>query len=317
MYESQKPVLIIVFNRPEQTKRIFEILRIVKPKRLYIAADAPRENRKGEVQRCDETLAVFEHVDWECKVYRKVNPINLGSHTSIPQAIDWFFDNEEMGIVLEDDCVPSISFFKYCDELLEKYRYDERVMWINGSNIGYSDNSSDSDYYFSAYAISWGWASWRRAWSLFDDKYRNNLSDGVSRDVLLRYVGNSYKLQIYWRLIYTYAYAIKNWDYRWQYTMWANGGLSCTPAVNLISNIGYGIDAVHGGRAGDARGNISVKEISGVIRSPEKYVPYFALDEYLCSVLYRINIFSVAKLFIASRFPNLRNVLRKIRNKPI
>ncbi|MEJ2452273.1 MAG: hypothetical protein P8047_16710 [Gammaproteobacteria bacterium] len=317
MYKTNSPVLIVVFNRPQQTKEVLDVLRDVAPKRLYVAADAPRPDRTTEAEKCAKTLQIFENIDWPCEIFYKINNANMGSHTTIPAAIDWFFDNEEMGIVLEDDCVPNVSFFRYCDELLEKYRYDKRVMWINGSNVGYPGEIHDSSYYFSIYAISWGWASWRRAWSVYKEKFGKKKPGTISVDIIQQYVGKSLMPRLYWRYIFEYAYAIKNWDYRWQYAMWSSGGLACAPPVNLIRNVGFGVEAFHEGSSRDPRGNIPTVEINESLKPPKNYVPNTRLDRYLNKNFHRINIYKILKVFIASRFPNLRNVVRAIRRKSI
>ncbi len=317
MYEAKSPVLIIVFNRPNETRAVFDVLRAARPKRLYVAADAPRMNKPGESEKCTETLDIFKQVDWPCQVFFKINEHNLGSHTSIPQAIDWFFDNEDEGIVLEDDCVPSMSFFRYCDELLAKYRNDHRIMWINGSNIGFQSREINSTYLYSIYAISWGWASWRRAWTLFHGNYRTTLEDETLDDILQRNVGSSFMTRFYWRCIFKYAYTVKNWDFRWLNACWGNGGLACTPTVNMISNIGFGIDGMHGGRLSDSRGHIQARDTSAEIKGPEKMVPCIKLDNFLNRNLYKISVLSISRTFLAWRAPWLRNAARRIQGKQI
>lgn len=315
IYEVNSPVLLIVFNRPDQVKSIIDKFREVKVKKLYIAADAPRHHNSIEVSKCAETLNIIDQIDWSCKVYRKINEVNLGSHTTIPNAIDWFFENEEFGIVLEDDCIPSISFFRFCDVLLDRYRYEEKIMWINGSNISYFKTNLESDYLCSIYPISWGWASWRRAWSLFDEKYRKNRPSDLNKNTLQRLSEAPFIVRLFWKINFDYAYAINNWDFRWTLVAWENDGLACTPLVNLISNVGFGsLAGMHKESKNDPRGNIPAVEIFGEIRSPDQLVQSVDLDKYLNTVLYRINIFSILKLFMASRFVRLRNLSRKIRN---
>ncbi|MDF9393874.1 MULTISPECIES: hypothetical protein [Methylococcus] len=317
MYKTRSPVLQIVFNRPNETRAVFQAVSIVQPERLYVAADAPRKNKLGEHEKCAETLSIFEEVDWPCQIFFKVNESNLGSHTSIPQAVDWFFDNEEEGIVLEDDCVPSESFFRYCDELLERYRGNQNVMWINGSNVGYKSSEQDPQYLYSAYAIPWGWASWRTAWLVFGPEYRQSFPNIRLASAMQHGLGNSsLTTWLYWKYIFDYAYSVKNWDFRWQLALWANRGLACTPTVNLVSNIGFGIEGMHGGRCNDPRANIPVEEISGVIEGPEDMVVSTKLDYFLNRNLYKINPLSISKAFLASRIPQLRNAVRKFKRLP-
>lgn len=318
MYETKSPVLLIVFNRPKETRAVFEAVRLARPKRLYVAADAPRKTKPGESIKCTETLSLFEQVDWPCEIVFKINEHNLGSHTSIPQAVDWFFDNEEEGIVLEDDCVPSVSFFRYCDELLERYRYDQRIMWINGSNVGYKRGDQEPQYLYSAYAISWGWASWRKAWAMFGPEYRQSPPSAQVAAALRHGLGNSSLMtRLHWKYTFEYAYAIKNWDFRWLLVMWAHRGLACTPTVNLISNIGFGIDGTHGGRRNDSRGHVQTGEMARVIEGPQKMVSSAKFDNFLNRKLYQIGILSISKVFLASRIPWLRDAVRKMQGRPI
>src|SRR5262249_28027120 len=150
------PVLFLVFNRPETTARVMEAIRAVCPKRLYVAADGPRKGKSGEADRCAEARRIATRVDWPCQVRTLFREGNLGCRDAVSGAITWFFECESEGIILEDDCLPSIDFFRYCAELLERYRDDERVMAICGS--AYADVPSDypSSYYFSYYADMWG-----------------------------------------------------------------------------------------------------------------------------------------------------------------
>lgn len=318
MHETKSPVLFIVFNRPNETRAVFDALRAARPKRLYVAADAPRKNKPGESTRCAETLSIFEEVDWPCEVFLKINEHNLGSHTSIPQAIDWFFDNEEEGIVLEDDCIPSVSFFRYCDELLERYRDNERVMWINGSNIGYKNGEQKPQYLYSAYAISWGWASWRSAWSMFRPEFRQSMPRAQVASALQYGLGNSsLTTWLHWKYTFEYAYSIKNWDFRWLLAMWAHRGLACTPTVNLIRNVGFGIEAMHENKENDSRGHIKENEITGEFPDPVIMSISPSLEAHLNRNLYRIGVASITKLFIAAKLPMVRNTYRKVRRRAL
>ena len=153
------PVLFIVFNRPETTAQVFAAIRTARPERLYIAADGPRAGREGEAERVAETRAIATAVDWPCQVETLVRPENLGCKRAVSSAISWFFENEPEGIVLEDDTVPLASFFTYADEMLERYRHDDRVMMVNGSNLVSHVYKSPYSYFFSAYPRVWGWVS--------------------------------------------------------------------------------------------------------------------------------------------------------------
>ena len=161
-------VLFLVFNRPETTKQVFEAIRQAKPPRLYVAADGAREGKPGESERVEQVRQIATEVDWPCEVKTLFRDKNLGCKQAVSSAIDWFFDNEEQGIILEDDCLPHPDFFTFCETLLKRYATDERVWVITGDNFQDGQKRGDGSYYFSRYNHVWGWASWRRAWSKRD-----------------------------------------------------------------------------------------------------------------------------------------------------
>lgn len=221
-----------------------DAIRAARPPRLYVAADGPR-NRLGEAERCEEARRIATRVDWQCEVHTLFRDGNLGCRNAVGNAITWFFEHEEEGIILEDDCMPSPSFFEFCDELLVRFRDDERVMCITGNNHQNDMGEYPFSYYFSKYAYCWGWASWRRAWRLFDAQMiqypefvRSSALNGLSRSV---------GFAEYWkrRLDSVYSGGTDTWDYIWFYSCWAQNGLTAAPRVNLVSNIGFGPDATH------------------------------------------------------------------------
>ena len=164
----RSPILFLVFNRPDVTQRVFDAIRQARPPKLYIAADGPRKNKVGEVERCALVQEIVSQVDWPCEVSKLIRQENLGCKIAISSAIDWFFSKEPEGIILEDDCLPHPDFFPYCDELLERYRNNERVGMISGDNFQNGIKRGDGDYYFSQFCHIWGWASWARAWKKYD-----------------------------------------------------------------------------------------------------------------------------------------------------
>ena len=162
------PVLLIAFNRPETTKKVFEEIRKVKPKELFISIDGPRNEQ--EKQKTEEVKKILSNVNWHCKIHQRFSKENQGIIKGAGGAIDWFFDNVKEGIVFDDDCVPDQSFFRFCAEMLEKYRDNERVMHISGDNFQSDKLKLNSSYYFSKYTYMWGWASWSRAWKQREDR---------------------------------------------------------------------------------------------------------------------------------------------------
>ncbi|HET9218149.1 MAG TPA: hypothetical protein VFR18_14285 [Terriglobia bacterium] len=240
------PVLFLVFNRPDLTIRVFEAIRKARPDRLYVAADGPRASHADERAKCEATRALATRVDWPCQVKTLFRTDNLGCRRAVSSAIDWFFEHEPEGIVLEDDCLPSTSFFAYCGELLAKYRTDERVWQVCGSRYVPDDiGLEDASYFFSRYGPVWGWASWRRAWKSFDADLKawpqmreeptisSAYPDAIEKKAKVRLGDKLYRGEI------------DTWDYQWGMAKNFNHGLSIVPAKNLILNIGFGQDATH------------------------------------------------------------------------
>ncbi len=166
------PVLFLIFNRPETTEQVFSAIKKAQPPRLYIAADGPRSEYPNDAESCDISRAIATNVDWDCEVKTLFQDQNLGCRLAVSGAVDWFFEQETEGIILEDDCLPDQSFFLFCQELLEQYRDDTRIMQIGGTNYQFGKKRTNYSYYFSRYGHLWGWASWRRAWSFYDEKMK-------------------------------------------------------------------------------------------------------------------------------------------------
>jgi len=238
-------VLMVVFNRPDLTKQVFEQVKKYEPHKLYIAADGPRKHIKSDEIKCKETRSVFTEIDWQCEVFYLYREDNLGCGRAVSSAISWFFNQEEEGVILEDDCLPNKYFFTFCEELLSFYRNNKKIMHIGGTNHQFGKKFGHSSYYFSAIPHVWGWATWRRAWNL----YTYNLSDlnyFLNRNTIEKYVGGG-KTHDFWVEIFCKMNQkqIDTWDYQWQYSIWNNDGLAIIPQINLVKNIGFGVDATH------------------------------------------------------------------------
>jgi hypothetical protein len=243
----QVTVALIIFNRPALTARVFEAIRKARPPKLLVVADGPRPNQPGEAEKCAAARAIIEKVDWPCEVLKNYSDTNLGCKLRPSSGLDWVFQSVPEAIILEDDCLPQPSFFPFCEELLEKYREDERIMLISGDNFQFGRRRTAYSYYFSRYPHTWGWASWRRAWKLMDPdiKLWPEIRDGGWLEDMLadhpRNWGNT------WRANFEDVYKGNNsiWDYQWTLACWANSGLTVLPNMNLVSNIGFGADAIH------------------------------------------------------------------------
>jgi len=262
-------------------------------------------------------LRLFENLDWPCTLELHVEKENIGSHTHIPLAVTWFFEQEESGIVLEDDCIPNEDFFRFCDEALTLYSGVSSVMWVNGSNGGYNVlRQEQHSYGFSRYAISWGWASWRRAWSGFDPTDKQMLQrNPASRKGGYRPLGANWIARRFWYFGFKYAFSIKNWDWRWLCYMSSKQGYAVTPYVNLISNIGYGIEAVHGGSPRHRQANLPTRSLPPQRLARQALVYDSCLDRYLEQRLYGIGTLRMIKLALVSALPGARNLIRRARGK--
>jgi hypothetical protein len=253
------PVLFLIFNRPDTTKRVFKEIRRVKPTELYIAADGPREAKPDETELCNETRAIVKEIDWDCEIHTLFRDKNLGCKKAVSSAIDWFFDNVDAGIILEDDCVPDQSFFGFCQELINYYKDDSRVMMISGTNYLFNKIELSESYFFSRYYPVWGWATWKRAWKLYD----RNMSSWPEYKTSgqLDVIHQDKKIKKFFERIFikTYEHKVNTWDYQWVFSCVSNNGLAAIPKYNLIANIGlYG---VHSNGIIDRFSNMPMKAI--------------------------------------------------------
>lgn len=262
MFDFTTPVALLVFNRPHTTEQVFKEIRNAKPPMLLVIADGPRTDRKEEAEKCAAVRAIVEQVDWDCQVLKNYSDTNLGCRKRVSSGLDWVFSRVDEAIILEDDCVPHPTFFHFCQELLERYRADERVMTISGNNFQYGRRRTKYSYYFSRYAHLWGWATWRRAWNSYDVdmKMWQEIRDG---SWLFDILGSTrpeirdgqYQIDIkrsirtvqYWHSIFEHTYKgrIDTWDYQLLFASWLQNGLHILPNINLVSNIGFGLEATH------------------------------------------------------------------------
>lgn len=237
------PILLLVFNRPKETKYVLEHIRSIKPQKLYIACDGPREGNAVDIKDIEEVKLIVNNIDWECECKYLFRDKNLGCGKAVLGAISWFFSENESGIILEDDCVPNLSFFKFCQEMLLKYEENDRIMAISGTNI-MSEFVSNSDYVYSSFPIMWGWATWKRAWDKYDSEMKDwpNVMENTKlithgiyewrkHPVFIEYFMNTFKKINQKDLA---------WDHQWIFSNWINNGLTVTSTKNLIHNIGFG-----------------------------------------------------------------------------
>ncbi|MGA2333011.1 MAG: hypothetical protein ABSG75_14750 [Syntrophales bacterium] len=240
------PVLLLIFNRPDLTKEVFETVRKVRPLELYVAADGARDDHPDDAEKCLRARDIVNQVDWNCRVETLFREENLGCRVAIGSAIDWFFGRVEEGIILEDDCIPSESFFWFCEELLEKYRYDQRIMQISGNNYLFGKKQFKESYYFSKLNGCWGWATWKRAWRYYQEGL-NTFEKFEEEKQIYNYFEN--KKVAEWMMSYLEDAAKPGcsiWSAQWSYALIVNNGLCISPAINLVQNVGFGESATHG-----------------------------------------------------------------------
>lgn len=307
------PVLFLVFNRPDTTAQVFEAIRQAKPPRLYVAGDGPRKEHSGEAELVSKVRKIATAVDWPCEIKILFRHENLGCKYAVSGAINWFFEQEKQGIILEDDCLPSKSFFWFCEELLDKYRENESIMAITGTNIT-RGIIFEYDYLFSRYALMWGWASWARAWKKYDLELRNWPGTGQSKR-LKRLGLNRIVEIIIWKDILnrTKSNKIVAWGYQWIYSCWLYYGTTIAPSRNLIRNIGYSKDATHTTNPHPILSNLQNKDLIWPLNEPLDFTPHYQYDNFISKYWFNASLISLikSKLFKITFISHLNKTRRQ------
>lgn len=306
MNNLQTPILFLIFNRLDTTIKVFQKIKEVKPKQLFIAADGPRDIAPNEQQLCkDVRNYVLENIDWECDVKTLFRTNNLGCGKAVSEAITWFFKNVDQGIILEDDCLPNNSFFIFCEKMLNKYKDEKNIYTINGFNP-YPKEITNTWQNYSLIKMPhiWGWATWKRAWEKYDFNMKNLHTTEFEK--ILFNVWHKKRFIKYWMNILqaTNNNKIDTWDYQWTYSIWLNTGLCITPKHNLINNIGFK-NGTHTFNKNDPLSNIQTKELNSTdinlsikvdSNAHIHYMEKFVLKNYkLKLILKKLGIFNIAK----------------------
>ncbi len=269
-------VLLVIFNRPDTTRLVFDAIRKAKPPRLYIAADGPRPGVESDIVKCKEARMILEEVDWECEVKTHFSEANLNCGIGPSTAFTWFFEHEEAGIILEDDCLPSQSFFWFCEELLERYRFDSRIMHIGGNNFLNGEQKQNAySYYFSKSGHIWGWATWRRAWNMFDytiHLYTQLKQKNYFDSIFSSAIEKLYRLRKFDMTVNSSR--VDWWDYQWDFARYVNSGLAIVPKINLVKNLGFGKDATHTQNGNSKSASLE----AGTIEFPLQHPPFILRD---------------------------------------
>jgi hypothetical protein len=262
------PVAFFVYNRPDLTELVLASIAQAKPSRLLVVADGPRAAILGEAEKCSAVRKIIDRVNWNCEVLKHYSDENLGCKRRVSSGLDWVFEQCEEAIILEDDCRPDRTFFRFCEELLHRYRYDERVMMISGDNFHLGSGHTDYSYYFSRCIHIWGWASWRRAWRSFDPDMGRwpLLRDTPWLHEVLSHEDTASR----WNRIFdlTFAEGIDTWDYNWVFSCWVQNGLSIIPNTNLVLNAGFRKDATHTTDSASRLANLPTGEMAFPLRHP-------------------------------------------------
>lgn len=290
------PILFLIFNRPDTTQIVFDEIRKAKPKRLFIAGDGPRKDRLEDTGLCQKTRAIVDLVDWDCQVSTLFRDENLGCKYAVSSAIDWFFSNVEEGIILEDDIIPEQSFFPFCEELLERYRDDERILMISGANFQFGRKTTEDSYYFSRYFHIWGWATWKRAWKLYDKEMK--AWPEIREKGYLNNILSEKRLVRYWEKVFNSIYngSITTWDYQWVFSCWIQGGLSIIPTINMVSNIGFGQSSTHT-KGENIRANMKTESMAFPLHHPKYIIRNVDADRFTERIEYSRFGFIKSKLY--------------------
>lgn len=281
----ETPVALVIFNRPDLTRRVFAEIARARPPKLFVIADGPRSDHDRDVEECAEARAATEQVTWDCEVIRYYADHNLGCGLRPATGLDRVFQQVEEAIILEDDCVPRPSFFRFCDELLARYRDDDRVMMVGGRYSQYRMEEWAKhfihSYTFAFNHTNWGWATWRRAWEHFD--LRMERWPRV-RDTAQLFDMFEPEVARFWTRIFEHAHSAGEsphfWDYQWTFACFARRGLAVLPSRHLVSNVGFGDGATHTRRIDPGRewGAVLDGDLSFPLLHPPEVARHVELD---------------------------------------
>lgn len=277
----QCPVTMIIFNREDNARQVFNQIKKVKPPKLFVIADGPREKKEGESELCEKTRSIIKDVDWQCEVVTNFADKNMGCKDRISSGLTWVFSQTEYSIILEDDCVPSLSFFYYCEEMLEKYKDDKSISMVSGNNHSFATETtpgfSKDSYYFSKHVHIWGWATWARAWNYFDIDMKEWPKYREEKKMASFLTKKSY--YYFWEALFDHYLKkrISSWDGAWVFAVWQQNGLAIAPSKNLIQNTGVCVGATHTTEE-DRYSRLKAEELDFPLKHPTKIEENRLLD---------------------------------------
>jgi hypothetical protein len=272
-------VVFMIYRRPELTAKVFSRIADARPQKLFVIADGPKRGDAGDSEKVERTRKIVENVDWPCEVLRNYSDVNLGCRKRVSSGLDWVFSQVEEAIILEDDCLPDPSFFPYCCELLGRYRNDERIMHVSGDNFQNGIKRTPYSYYFSKIPHCWGWATWRRAWRHYDVDMKQ--WPVFKESEAFHQICPGDKERECWAKIFadTYNGLVDTWDCAWTLSVWFNSGLAILPEINLVSNIGHGLDSTHTKDSKSPVASLATEQM-GTIEHPPFVVRDLDADEF-------------------------------------
>ena len=305
------PLVLVLFNRPQTTARVFAAIAEARPPKLLVVADGPRPDRPGEAAQCAAARAVVGRVDWDCEVLLNFAEQNLGLKQRMVSGLTWAFEQVPEAIILEDDCVPDPTFFQFCEVLLDRYRDDERVMALCGDNCLFGQVTTPYSYFFHRVIGVWGWATWRRAWQHYDVR----MADwGALRDTpWLSDLLQDRRAAAAWRQLFddTWKGNPHIWSYQWVFAIWRHNGVGVTPRLNLVSNVGFGAEAVHTNSPDSLLNSIPARALAFPLDDPPKLVTDREADWLIME-----NSFYAQNPWLGKP-PSLRQRVRRVVPRPI
>ena len=288
-WSRRSPVALFIFNRPATTQLVFDAIRAARPATLAVIADGPRPAVPGDDAACAEARSVIGKVDWPCDLRTQISPVNMGLRTRIETGLSWVFSQFEEAIILEDDCIPEATFFRFCDDMLDRYRSDRRVLSVCGSSFQFGAQRGAGSYYFSRHGHVWGWATWRRAWALHDPAM-TDWPRARAEGWLASQFDSSVARQ-YWEHIFETAYRSGHtWDFPWRFSYWRRHGMHVLPNVNLVSNYGFDDSATHTKQSNSIFAFLPTSPMGFPLIHPDAVLPDREADDFTEDILYSGNL---------------------------
>ena len=299
------PVVLFAFNRPELTAKVFEVIRRAKPEKLFVVIDGPRANKTSDIKLSKEVLEIVSDVDWDCDVIYEVSETNLGIRKRFVSGLGSVFSKVEEAIIVEDDCLPNLSFFRFQQEMLTKYRADQSIGLVCGFNPLGSCPEVPSPYFFSVYSSVWGWGTWKRVWDTYDSNAeqwlteagREAVNSSIETKSAQRFWGHNFDLV-------SKNHDYSTWDYQMVFNQLVNRRLNIYPRTSLVSNIGFSIDANHTMDVNHPLALVKSEELSGSAKEDLPKVANRRFDRKLEQELYNQSFFKYVVLRTIHSLPS-------------